>query len=298
MWKGPTSLPKSSPPNNVNNGAFISNGNISLKREDQIRRDVDNFKNYKVGLLEVDTTIFEHLRDHIKPTVVENGEKFVVPVMMADPERWNAIQQNGFMRDQNGKILRPVISLKRTSTSNRDPLSSNRYLTYQIEQKYSIKNRYDRFNLLNKHLEPPVKEIYNIIMPDKITVLYEVVVWTNKIQQMNEIIEKVNFATHDYWGIKEGYKFRTEVSDYSHQTELNADQDRIIKTTFTLTVFAKLLPEFFEDGTPTTQRRLNPRKLVVGEVLSNVNTMPTTQTSQNNLDSRFVDPNKNSTFGT
>lgn len=293
-WRGPIQTPKNSPPNDVTNNSSVWNGNIDLKREDQIRRDQDNFKNYKITLEDIDATILNHLKDYVKPTVIENGDIVQVPVMFANPERWYGSQKMGYMRDQNGKIMRPVIALKRTSLSNDEPLTVNRHLTYQIEQKYSAKNRYDRINIVNNKIEPPTKEIYNIVMPDKVVLTYDVSAWTNNTEQMNEIIEKINFSTHDYWGDKKRFRFRTEVSDYVNQTETVQDQERVVKTNFTLTVYGRLLPEFYEDGTPTTQRRLNHRKIVIDtELKTSRSEFPPVQTSQNNLDIRFVDPNKN-----
>lgn len=293
-WKGPVQPPKVSPPNNVSNDQSVSNGDIDVKREDQVRRDQDTFKNYKIDLLDIDTTIYEHLQNYIKPEVIENGDVIKVPVIAANPERWKSAQKDGFMRDQNGKVMRPVIIINRTSFSNEEPLTANRFLTYQIQQKYSAKNKYDRFNILNKQLEPPTKEVYNIVMPDRVVITYECIAWTNKVTQMNKIIEKINFATHDYWGDKKRYRFRTEINDYNNQTEVAVDQERIVKTSFNITVYGRLLPEFYEDGTPTTQRRLNPRKVVMGEeVKVSASEFPPTPTSQENLDIRFVDPNKN-----
>jgi len=293
-WKGPTTPPKVSPPNNVSNDQSVANGDIDVKREEQVRRDQDTFKNYKIDLLDIDTTIFEHLQNYIQPEVTENGEIVKVPIIAANPERWKSAQKDGYIRDQNGKIMRPVIALNRISVSNEEPLTANRFITYQIQQKYSAKNKYDRFNILNKQLEPPTKEVYNIVMPDKVVIIYDCIAWTNKITQMNKIIEKINFATHDYWGDKKRYRFRTEINDYNNQTEVNVDQERLVRTTFSITVYGRLLPEFYEDGTPTTIRRLNPRKLVIGEEPKiSSSEFPPTPTSQNNLDIRFVDPNKN-----
>ena len=212
---------------------------------------------------------------------------------MGSPERWKASVKDGYIRDQNGKILRPVMMIKRTSITNEEPLTLNRHLTYQIQQKYSAKNRYDRVDILSKMMEPPVKEVYNIVMPDKVTIMYDCVVWTNKVEQMNEVVEKMNFSTHDYWGDPKRYRFRTEINDYANHVDSPNEEDRLVKTTFSITVYGRLLPEFFEDGSPTTIRRLTPRKLVLGENISTPSSMPTSPISQNNLDVRFVDPNKN-----
>lgn len=99
-------------------------------------------------------------------------------------------------------------------------------------------------------------------MPDHIIVTYDFIVWTEKIEQLNKVVEQINWTTEDYWGDKKRFKFRTSISDYSFQTEVSADQDRMVKATFTMLVYAYLLPENTEARKATTQKSFSLRKVV------------------------------------
>jgi hypothetical protein len=262
-WRGPAKSTTNPVPNKVQAGPNISDLPNDVRRELQKRRDNDAEKTPAVTLLDIDTTIFEHLDKVINVTVVDNGQVTKVPVMFSNPERWVAIRKDGFMRDKTGKVQRPVIAFKRASTAKNDQLASfNRYLTYPVIQQNNTNNPYDRFSVLNGG-QMPTYNVFGVTLPDHMTLTYEFMLWTDKIEQMNKIIEQINFATEDYWGDKQRFRFRTSISDYTHQTEVMADQDRIIRTSFNLTVNAYLLPDVTETRQSTMQKFLTPRRLIV-----------------------------------
>ena len=62
-------------------------------------RKKDDVKNPEVTLLDIDSAITFYFDNVIKPSVEDNGENIKVPIMYASPERWSAIQKNGFMRE-------------------------------------------------------------------------------------------------------------------------------------------------------------------------------------------------------
>jgi hypothetical protein len=83
--------------------------------------------------------------------------------MYGSPERWAAVQKEGFVRDKNGKIQTPLIMFKRDSIEkNRslgNKMDANNPVHFGVfEKKYSTKNVYDRFSTLNNR--EPVREFY------------------------------------------------------------------------------------------------------------------------------------------
>ena len=260
-WRGPTQPNNNPAPNRINAGSEMGSHIKTENRATSIRRDKDTQKNFTVSLIDVDTTIFTHLNDVVNPQIVDNGHLVKVPVNYASPERWKAIRQDGYMRDKHGKVQCPAIVYRRTTMQRNDQLITfNRHLMMPVVKSYSAKNQYDRFGLMNRF--SPTKEIHSVSMPDHIIVNYDFIIWTDKVEQMNSVVEKINWATEEYWGDKKRFKFRTSISDYSFQTESNAEQDRIVKTTFTMLVYAYLLPEAFETGKSTTQKSFSKRKVV------------------------------------
>jgi len=93
------------------------------KRELQRSVKDDNVKRLEIGLKDIDEAIFYYFQNVIKPSVIQNGASKVVPVLYGSPERWHAVQKEGFYRDKNGKIQLPLIMVKRDSIEkNIEPL--------------------------------------------------------------------------------------------------------------------------------------------------------------------------------
>jgi hypothetical protein len=129
-------------------------------------------------------------------------------------------------------------------------------------KKFSEKNKYDKFSIMTGFSKR--QEMYSVAMPDHVIVNYEFIIWTNLVEQCNEIVEAVNFSTEDYWGDKNRYKFRTSISDYNFETMVDAGQDRAVRATFTLMCYAYLLPEKFENYKSTVEKAFTIRKVVFG----------------------------------
>jgi hypothetical protein len=259
-WQPNTSNPV---PSNVDktkeNKYFKDTKNLAL----DVRRDQDPKKDFTVTLLDIDTAIVKYVQDVINPTVIDAGESVKVPIIYGNPEKWNAAKNEGYLRDQQGKIQLPIIMLKRTSfNKNENMMSMNRYLSVPIITKFDQKNKYDRFSVLNQTVAP-VNSVYSLSLPDHIKVEYEFMVWTEYVEQMNGILEKINFAAEDYWGDPQRFKFRVSINDYTNTTETPTEKDRVVRSTFKLSVFTYLLPESFEDRKKTMDRFLTPRKVSI-----------------------------------
>ena len=247
-------LPRSE--RHIQYGGVQNRGNIK-------RRTNDEVKNVEVGLLDVDASIMYYFNNVIKPTVMEQGEEVKVPLMYANPERWAAIRKTGFMRDSKRQLITPVIAFRRTSMAKRteiavDKLDANEpKLHYTFEKKYSAQNRYNRFSTDRGLL--PQRELYNVAMPDYVTLNYECVIWTAYIEQMNKIIEKINWADGSYWGEPGKLKFQSNIESFDDSTEMS-EGERFIKTTFSLQLYGYLVPEAFNDKV-NTQKYITPKKI-------------------------------------
>lgn len=218
----------------------------SYTRENDIRRDVDTIKNLNVGLFDIDNAIKYYFDEVIKPEVVEFGNKIKVPVVYGSPEKWKNVQADGYFRDKQGKILVPLISYRRTSITKNKTLSSKidanyPQLYYTQEVKYTQENRYDQFNILTN--SKPIKTYISTVVPDYVDVTYDVVIWTDYVESMNKIVESIIYTEGSYWGDKHRFKFRTKVDNFTNTTDLLADADRVVRTSFQLTLFGYIVPE-------------------------------------------------------
>ena len=243
----------------------------SDNRADKLRwgDDVNTFGNYSITLIDIDNIIYEYFTKVINPTVTDtNSTKISVPVRHASPERWSAIQSDGRYRDDKGQLQRPIIIFTRTSVARDDSfVTFNKYLSVPVVKKFSTKNSYDRISLLNN--AEPLHEIHNITFPDHVTLTYDFTMNTEYVQQMNQLIETINFADNDYWGDPARFKFRANIDSFSNSVEVPSDDDRSVTSTFSVTVNAYLLPLVFNNKT-NIQRGLSTRKVIWGTEAQNV----------------------------
>ena len=217
-----------------------------INRGEQRSVKDDNTKKFSIGLRDIDETIVYYFNNIIRPSVFQNGTRKGVPIIYGSPERWAAVQKDGFYRDKNGKIQAPLIMYKRDSIEkNRslgNKLDANNPINYGIfKKKFSKKNVYDRFNIVNNR--DPVDEYYGVIIPDYVNLAYSCIVFTDYIEQMNKIVESINFASDAYWGNPEKFSFRAMIDNYTTATELNQGQDRKVKTEFTINMLGHIVPD-------------------------------------------------------
>ena len=230
-------------------------------------RTDDDIKNPSVTLMDMDSAITFYFENVIQPSVKDNGENVKVPIMYASPERWKAIQRDGFMRDKKRQTITPVIAYRRTSVEKDETLpqdkldANNPNLFYTFEKKFSQENRYDNFSTQIGNV--PQREYYNVTFPDYVTLSYDFIIWTSYIEQMNKIVERVVYSDGAYWGDPDKMRFRSSVDTFTDATEIS-DVERLVRTNFSVTMRGYLLPEGNFDHRSTTQKFLTPKRVIFG----------------------------------
>ena len=238
----------------------------TFNRGTKLSRNNDDVKNISVGIMDMDSAIMYYFNEVIKPSVEVNNEKVKVPCIYASPERWVTISKQGYLRDKKRQIIVPLIVFKRTGMSRDDNMPIDKLdandpnLFYSFEKKFTQHNRYDKFSVLQNI--SPGREYYNVAMPDYVQLSYEFTIWTSYIDQMNRIVEKINYSDGAYWGEPGKMRFRTRIDSFSDASTI--DGERLIKTTFSLTLNGYLVPETFNNKT-TTQKYLTPKKIILRE---------------------------------
>ena len=231
-----------------------------LNRANQIKSDNGDLKQ-SITLFDIDYAMITYLEDTVLPELDDNGKVLKIPVIYGNSERWKGARRDGIFRDNKGKIQLPLLMIRRTSITKDETMAMpNRHVSYQGVTKYSKDNRYDRFNLLGKSVNPKY-EIYKITMPDYVEVNYDCMCWTSYTEQLNQVIEQLNFAS-TYWGDKEKFKFRTSVGEFNVVNEVGEGTERINRVEFSLNVKAYLLPEKF-DGENTIKKSMSTKRVVV-----------------------------------
>jgi hypothetical protein len=243
-------------------------------RANDIRRDDDTSKNFSVGLYDIDNVIKYYFDNTIKPYVIEDNTSVRVPVIYGSPEKWKSVDADAYYRDKDGKIITPLISYKRTSITRNKSLTNKvdanyPQVYYSQPVRYNNKNKYDQFSVLTN--AKPVIQYVNTVVPDYVDLSYDVIVWTNYVEQMNKIVEAIIYTEGTYWGDEQRFKFRTKVDSYTNTTDLLQDSDRIVRTSFQLTLFGYLIPETVakEKSEKLSEKTYSTRRVVVDTVIQN-----------------------------
>ena len=239
-----------------------------INRGREISRIGDKIRGLSVGLLDIDSALHWYFNNIIKPNIKEAGEQVKVPIMYANPEKWYAIQRQGSVRDKKRKIICPVIVFRRTSMTKDttvpvdklDP--TNPKLHHIFQSNYSNVNRYDKFSATKGTI--PKKEMYTVAVPDYVVLSYDFTIWTSFTDQMNGIIEKINWSEGSYWGETGKFRFRATIDSFDDASEFEENR-RNIKTNFSVTLNGYLLPDSYPPTADTTQQFITPTQMVMNE---------------------------------
>ena len=226
----------------------------------------DTTKPFSVGIQDIDEAIFYYFENVIQPSVTQNGSRLPVPVIYGSPEKWKSYQKDGYYRDQKGKIMAPLIMFKRTDiTKNRaiaNKLDANNPNNFGVfTKRYSQQNAYDNFKVLNNRV--PQKEYYAVVMPDYLTVTYECAIFTYYVEQLNKIVESMEYASDAYWGDPQRYQFKAMIDSFGFQTELSQDDERIVRSTFSIKINGYIIPELLQKDITALQKFSNKTQIFI-----------------------------------
>jgi hypothetical protein len=225
----------------------------------------DNTKPFTLGIQDIDESIMYYINNVIKPTVIQNGERLAIPVIYGNPEKWKAVQADGYYRDKNGKVMCPLIMFKRDSIDKvrniGNKLDSNQPNLYgSMTKKYSSKNAYSNFDILNNRI--PIKQHYLTVIPDYVTITYSCMVMTYYMEQLNPVVESMNYASDSYWGDPERFKFRAMIDTFTLATESEISKERVVKATFNIKLNGHLIPDVLQKDL-VAAKKINSKAQVI-----------------------------------
>jgi hypothetical protein len=242
-------------------------GQPEMNRAREISVKDDNIRDYKIGIQDFDEALMYYFQNVLKPSVIQNNTRINVPILYGSPENWKTVQSDGYYRDANGRLLAPLIMFKRRSiTQNRtlgNKLDGNSAKNIQLfKKKYSKRNIYGNFNLLNNR-NPEVEYVASIT-PDYVTVEYDCLVWTYFIEQMDSLVESINFASRTYWGDPTKFQFYSSIESFEESINYEVGEDRAIKNSFSLTLNGYLIPDSVNKSMAAVNRSFGVSKIIFG----------------------------------
>ncbi len=258
-------------PNNSQEGSQYpptNEANLPFDRSTKMSFKDDNTKPFSVGIKDIDESIMYYFDNIIKPSVIQNGERIPVPIIYGSPERWKSIQKDAYYRDKKGAIMMPIIMFKRDNIEkNRslsrklDANSPNLYTNWQ--KAYNSKNFYSNFGLLNNRI--PTKQFIANVVPDYVHLTYSCIVQTYYVEQLNKIIEAINYASDSYWGNPERFKFRATIDNFTTVTELQQSQERLVRGTFQIKMYGYIVPDIIQKDLNSI-KKFNSRSKIIFQI--------------------------------
>ena len=235
----------------------------------------DTSKPLSIGIKDLDEAVFYYFDNIIKPSVVQNGERRKVPVIYGDQERWKSYRKDGYYRDNGGAVMLPIIIIKRDSIekdrsvyNKLDANSPN--LCGGFSTSYNPKNAYGNFDVLNNR--KPVQHHNLTVVPDFVTLKYSCIIQTYYMEQLNKLIESVEYASDSYWGDPERFKFRAFIDSFSTATELTAGKDRLVKSNFDIRLRGYIIPDVIQKDLNSAKKINSKSKITItSETVSNIN---------------------------
>jgi len=251
--------------------AIIGQPENNRSQEISLKGDYD--KNFSVGIKDMNEAVDYYFKNVLKLHVIQNGSRVNIPIIYGNQENWASVQADGYYRDGGAKLLAPLLMYKRTNlTQNRglgNKLDGNKAVNVQIfEKRFNKKVAYNNFNALNNVL--PQKEYIAVVSPDYVTLSYSCIIWTYFIEQMDKIIEEINYSSRSYWGDPNRFQFYSDISAFEDSTSVSSGDDRLVRTNFTMTINGWLIPDSMNKYISSVNRQIGISQVVFGiETASN-----------------------------
>lgn len=257
---GPGFSPKENPNLTSNSGRA---GQISFKG--------DTTKPFSIGIQDIDEAVFYYFQNVIKPYVIQNGQRLEVPIIYGSPEKWVSFQKEGYFRDSQGRIMMPIIMFKRDSIEKVRNISNkldanNPHNLATWTRKYSSKNAYSNFDILNNVV--PEQTAYAIVVPDYLTLTYSCAVNTYYVDQLNKIVEAIEYASDSYWGDPSRFQFRAMIDSFTMKTELVDKGERTVSSTFNIKIWGYIIPDIPQKDLTALKKLPGINKVSVDEDVS------------------------------
>ena len=188
-------------------------------------------------------TIDQAIKDWFDKTVdahvqSQAGGSKKVPVILASGERWITSRTKKGLRDKNGVLILPIISVRRTGIEPDVTMQAlgTETATLQISKKIDpITNDYKnalakRIGGLKTSHARAVYQVTTIPFPDRSVMSYELVVQAQYAQHMNSILEKM------FHELDLNKSFVAPLDNYNRHPQIGVQFDQRTKTDFAYVV--------------------------------------------------------------
>jgi hypothetical protein len=129
-----------------------------------------------------------------------------------------------------------------------------------MKKKYDTRNFYSNFNVLTNRI--PEEQFYAVAIPDWVTVTYSCMIYTYYQDQLNKIIEAMEYASDSYWGNPQRYQFQARIDTFNTVQELKQGEERVIRGNFELKIYGYIIPDTVQKNVSSLKKFNNKTKLI------------------------------------
>jgi len=208
-----------------------------------MKREVANIRIEDIDFAVYDW--FKNLNIHVETNAKESKR---VEVVFFPHERWHMIRAKKALRDKNGTIKLPLISVLRTDFDKTPGMWGVGQEVPQIDVVTELDEKSPLLKNLNRKY--PVYKITSIPFPEFVTVFYSIMIWSSYMVHCNEILERIYHEVKWRYEIllksRQNYSFIglfEPVTNQQNNLEEFTDEKRILRYTLDLKVPAYLMLE-------------------------------------------------------
>ena len=85
------------------------------------------------------------------------------------------------------------------------------------------------------------------------------------MEQLNQVIESINYAADTYWGDPERFKFRAMINSYQTITELNVGKQRTVRANFDIKLNGYIIPNVIQKDLTALKKFSSDSKVIIGQ---------------------------------
>ena len=113
------------------------------------------------------------------------------------------------------------------------------------------------------------------MVPDYLDITYSCIIQTYYMEQLNKIIESIEYASDSYWGNPERFKFNARIDSFTTAAEITAGKDRLVKSTFDIKLKGYIVPDVIQKDLSAVKKFNSRSKIeITSEVSKNIKDIP------------------------
>jgi hypothetical protein len=91
------------------------------------------------------------------------------------------------------------------------------------------------------------------------------------MDQLNKIVEAINYASDSYWGDPERFKFKAMIDGFTNANQLAQGQERVVRSNFNINMYGYIIPDVLQKDV-TAIKKYNEKSKIIFSLETTSNT--------------------------